>query len=180
MLNKTFQAAFLALTLAGVTACATQDSGEHTSTSEQQLFELHHEDGRIYVFDDFDMYRAAVEGNKPTYHQNRIGAGPNGQTLVFGLDKDQSKQRSIDFINIYTGSQELEGDFYGELKRDNRIYIAETLEDFHSAREGEPTYHVNRIGDGPDGETLVFIQNGDTKGKPADALIAKHKKLYGE
>ncbi|MDR9466791.1 hypothetical protein [Marinospirillum sp.] len=180
MLNKTLQAAFLALTLAGVTACATQESGEPSSASEQQLFELHHDDGRIYVFDDFDMYRAAVEGNKPTYHQNRIGAGPNGETLVFGLDKDQSKQRSIDFINIYTGDQELEGSFYGELKRDNRIYIAETLEDFHSVREAEAIYHFNLIGDGPDGETLVFIQNGDTKGKPADALIAKYKKLYGK
>ncbi|WP_114416980.1 hypothetical protein [Marinospirillum perlucidum] len=179
MLSKTFKMGLLALSLAGMTACATQGT-DSSSTDAVQLFEYHADDGRIYVFDDVARYQAAVMGNKPPYHLNRIGAGPDGQTLVFGLSKDQAKQREIDFIQVYDGSADYDGDFYGQLQRDHRIYIADSLEEFHSARTGEPTYHVNRIAEGPEGETLVFIQNGDNKGTPADALIQQYQTLNAQ
>lgn len=179
MLKKTFQAALLALTVTGITACATQEgTGTSGATQETQLFEVHHDNGRIYVFDNHDLYLETAEGKTPLYHRTRIGGGHDGKTLVFGLNSDQSKKTGdIDFVQIYDGEAEVTGNFYGEMRRDGRIYVFERLEDMHANRSGKPLYFVNQIGAGPDGQTVFYIQNKDTSGKPADHLIEKFNQV---
>ncbi|SFC27116.1 hypothetical protein SAMN05660443_2010 [Marinospirillum celere] len=176
MPNKFIQVAALALTLTGLTACVTQDSTSSSAALETQLFEVHHDNGRIYVFDNQELYLQTAEGRTPLYHRTRIGGGPDGQTMVFGLNSAQSqKTGDIDFIQIFDGEVEVSGNFYGEMRRDGRIYVFERLEDMHATRTSNPLYYVNQIGAGPDGQTVFYVQNNDTSGKPADHMIEKFK-----
>lgn len=184
MLRKTFQAAVAALVLAGLTACATTEQSASTVTLEpasQQLFELHHENGRIYVFDDVELYKAAASGNKPVFHRTRIGGGPEGQTLVFGLNSKQSKQTGdIDFIQLFDGKAAEADSFYGEMRKDGRIYVFESLQDMQTTRTTKPVFFVSMIGAGPEGETVFLVQNSKTSGKPADAMKARFESVYSK
>jgi len=176
MFKKTFQSALLVLAAVAITACAT--SGTSPQGQKTQLFEVHHDNGRTYVFDNFDLYMQAAQGGTPLYHRTRIGGGHEGQTLVFGLNSDQSKQTGdIDFIQMYDGEIDIAGEFYGEMRRDSRIYVFDRLEDMHANRSGNPLYFVNQIGAGPEGQTVYFVQNRDNSGQPADHLIEKFNQI---
>lgn len=59
--------------------------------SEMTIFESH-DDGRIHQFYDqntFDSYKSVGE---TAYRLTRIGAGPNGETVVFGLPKVEKRK----------------------------------------------------------------------------------------
>ena len=57
------------------------------------LLEDHHE-GRIYVFYDKKTYQSFKQVGETAYRLTRIGAGPKGETVVFGLTKQDKKKRS--------------------------------------------------------------------------------------
>ncbi len=79
-----------AMLAAAVTLAATGvhagDKLRPSVVNNDDLYEVEHE-GRYYVFDDLWVYRDFLELGETPYRNTRIGAGPNGQTLVFGLRK---------------------------------------------------------------------------------------------
>lgn len=144
------------------------------------LFEAHHE-GRIYIFDNFAVYQDFLTLGETAYRKVRIGEGPKGETIVFGLtNEDKKKTSGIASIDMYDGKLKGASEFYGEMyTEEGRIYVFSSLEEMTQARlVGEVPLRYTDIGSGPKGETVVYALNNDNKKKQPVALIAKFKAIH--
>jgi hypothetical protein len=180
-----FKNLFVIALLAGLTTgCAsteTKTSGSNASTQNVSMednsdFYEVHQDGRIYIFYDADTYKEFVALGETAYRKTYIGAGPNGETLVYGLAKaDKKKTSGIPSIDMVEGR--LEGSkegFYSEIRTDGRIYVFDDWDEVVSFRKtGEAAYRLTQIGAGPSGETVVFVLTKENKKKRPEALIKK-------
>ena len=148
------------------------------AASVMTIFESH-DHGRIHQFYDqktFDSYKSVGE---TAYRLTRIGAGPNGETVVFGLPKaDKKKGSNTPAAMLWDGKSEA-GAFYGEMHKHNRIYVFSEKADMDFVRKiGEPSYMFTEIGAGPKGETVVYVLNKQNKKKKPTDLIAKFKSIH--
>ena len=111
-------------------------------------------DGRIYVIGWQGTASDFKKGGHVPYTRTLIGAGPNGETIVFESEKKGHKL-----------ANRLEKEFhkrhpvatYTELRRDGRIYVIGwqgTASDFKKG--GHVPYTRTLIGAGPNGETIVI------------------------
>ncbi|TDO99456.1 hypothetical protein [Marinomonas balearica] len=148
------------------------------SLNNEDMYEVHHE-GRIYVFDDKGIYESFMAVGETAFRKVRIGEGPHGETIVFGLTgADKKKTSGIASIDMYDGNLEGAEDFYGEMRTEGRIYVFQSLEEMNTARlVGEVPLRYTQIGAGPKGETVVFALNSSNKKQKPEALIAKFKKM---
>lgn len=142
------------------------------------LYEVH-KDGRFYIFSDHELYRDFVKTGHTAYMKNFIGAGPGGETLVFGLTGAEKKMMSgWKHVDLFNGDRAPQEHFYGELFIEGRIHVFSSYEDMVAVRKvGEAPYRFTQIGAGPDGETVVFVLNSSNKKKRPDALIELFKKM---
>jgi hypothetical protein len=142
-----------------------------------ELYEVHH-DGRIHVFYDRKLYTDFLALGETPFRLTRIGAGPKGETLVFGLTKkDKKKPGKVAAINLFNGKLPAPENFYAELRNHGRIYVFNNYEDMKPVRQfGHPNFFYTEIGAGPKGETVVYVLNKKTKKKRPDALISAFKK----
>lgn len=135
--------------------------------------------GRIHQFYDqktFDSYKSVGE---TAYRLTRIGAGPNGETVVFGLPKaDKKKGSNTPAALLWDGKTEV-GAFYGEMYKHGRIYVFDNKADMDHVRHlGHPSYMYTQIGAGPKGETVVYVLNKNNKKKKPVELMAKFTSLH--
>ena len=190
--NKTINTILAASLALSLTACVSNDA-ENTQVVKQDaakmaaaelnnsdLYEVEAE-GRIYVFDDFATYQQFLSVGETAFRQTFIGAGPDGQTLVFGMtSKDKKKHFSkIAGYNLYMGSLASAENFYGEMRieGENRIYVFSRLEDMKQVREtGEAALRFSDIGSGPDGETVIYVLHSANKKVKPVALMEEFKK----
>lgn len=151
----------------------------HSALAETQLFEVFH-DGRINQFYDFDTYQSFLSVGETAYRLTRIGAGPKGETLVFGLTKDDKKKGiNTPAAMIWDGKMQASKDFYGEMHKHGRIYVFDNMADMKHVRElGHPNFMYTQIGMGPKGETVVFVLSKENKKKKPVEQVAKFKALY--
>ncbi|QEP44450.1 hypothetical protein D5085_15730 [Ectothiorhodospiraceae bacterium BW-2] len=179
----------LGVALSGCSATAEQSSPAPVSTSKpmtapkseapamiMEVYEIHHE-GRINLFYDKALYHEFAQLHETPFRLTRIGAGPNGETVVFGLtDKDKKKPDNVDLVKLFDGKMAAPADFYGEMRMHGRIYVFDNYEDMKQVRQvGEPSYFYSEIGSGPNGETVKYVLNSSNNKKRPDALIAKFK-----
>lgn len=143
-----------------------------------ELYEVHH-DGRIHVFYNRALYQEFLSLGETPYRLTRIGAGPNGETMVFGITKkDKKKASDVAAVKLYDGGISADGAFYAEMRRHERIYVFSSFEDMQPVRQfGHPNFFYSEIGAGPQGETVVFVMNSKNKKKRPSALIAKYMSL---
>ncbi len=168
----------LSLTVGMLLASQAAIAAPHYNTDD--YYQVYKE-GRIYVFDDFKTYDDFLKLGETTFRLTRIGAGPHGETVVFGLRKKDKKMRSgIGAVDLYDGKAEaIKDGFYGEVVKDGRIYIFDHWEDMKSFLQvGEAPYRYTQIGAGPHGETLVFVLNKHNKKKKPVALIEAYKQKH--
>lgn len=140
-----------------------------------------YKEGRIYVFDDLDTYLDFMELGETPFRLTRIGVGPEGETVVFGLQKkDKSLSSGIGGVDLYDGKAEgAKVGFYGEVVKEGRIYVFSEWSDLKSFLSvGEAPYRFTEIGAGPKGETIVYVLNKDNKKKKPVDLIAQFKKNH--
>jgi hypothetical protein len=147
-----------------------------------------HKDRRIYVFTDAKEYADWRHSHEMALAMTQIGGGPDGETLVFQLSKDdvkaKSKNREYQGASQRMWSGELKGaekGFYGEVARDDRYYVFDDWKNLHGFREsGEVPCGITDIGAGPVGRTVVYVQDckAAARGRP-DAAIARFKNQYG-
>jgi len=171
--------------VAGMTACAQMGSDSAQNSAQEQmqqakaLYEVHHDDGRIYLFNDKATYSHFLQHGETPYTYKRIASGPHGETLVFGLSSAEKKKgEQAGNVELYDGKVSPEA-FYGEMRAEGRIYVFSTLEDMKDVcTTGEAPYRFTQIGDGPNGETIVYVLNSSNKKKRPDALIAQFKAQY--
>lgn len=153
-----------------------------TSNADNNDFYVAYHDGRINMFDDLATYKSFLALGETTFRLTRIVAGPNGETLVFGLTKkDKKKGNDAAVVRLYDGKLEGGVPFYGEVKKEGRYYVAGSFEDLmHVVKLGEPALRFADIGAGPEGETVVYVLNASNKKKKPEALIAKFKEMHAK
>lgn len=180
-ISHLFQVSILIALLGTLPACSMfypQEYPAHTSASKQaaEIYEVHH-DGRIHVFYDHELYLEFLSLGETPYRLTRIGAGPKGETVVFGLTKKDKKKRSgIAAIDLYDGKIKAPENFYAEMVKHNRIYVFNNFRDMETVRSfGHPNYMYTRIGAGPKGETVVFVLNKRNNKRRPVTLIATYK-----
>lgn len=142
-----------------------------------EIYEVH-DDGRIYAFYDKKTFKQFMQVGETAYRLTRIGTGPNGETMVFGLTKkDKKKGANTPAVKLYANKIKPAKDFYAETMRHGRIYVFSTFADMQTVRQfGHPNFFYTEIGSGPKGETVVYVLNKKTKKKKPVALIAEFKK----
>lgn len=165
-----------------LSACAgnmAKGTAEPTANNDD-YYEVERE-GRLYVFDDAGTFREFLEVGETSFRKVRIGAGPKGETVVFGLSAaDKKKSSGIASIDMFDGRLAGAADFYAELHRHGRIYVFDRWEDLQAVkRTGHPALMYTVIGGGPKGETIVCVLNEHNKKHKPLALIARFNALHG-
>jgi hypothetical protein len=138
---------------------------------------------RLYVFGDTKNYLQYMEHGEVPLTRSRIGAGPGGKSLIFGITKDdvKAKRPSVGEL-VYDGKLVGGADFYGEYFKGGRYYVFGDWKDFKDFQErGEVTYTFTEIGTGPKGETVIYGLNKTTvkAGRPVK-LVEKFKAMRGK
>lgn len=132
------------------------------------------EDGRIYAFGDTKNYTDYKRHGEVTLTRTRVGEGPGGKTLVFGITPDDVKtDRPSLGEQVMNGTLPPASDFYGEAFKGGRYFIFGSLKDMKDfIAFGEVPYSYTDIGAGPKGETLVYVMDKDSyaKGKPQERV----------
>lgn len=179
-----------ALTLGafGLSGCATQQSASGSSmqtqpaaTEKANYFLVFHENGRLYAFGDATNYLLFMEHDEVPLTRTRIGGGPDGQTVIFGITNKDAKVLDKPSMGerFFDGKVGDVGAFYGEVFRDGRYYVFGEWKDFKDYLDHkEVAFTFTEIGTGPKGETVIYALNKKTKdkGRPVE-LIEAFKKL---
>lgn len=140
----------------------------------KELYAALPESGRIHAFGDTKNYFDYLTHGEVTLTRTRIGEGPGGRTLVFGITGDDVKTNRPSLgEQAFSGALPPAPGFYGEVLKDGRFYVfgeLKEMKDFISF--GEVAYGYTDIGVGPKGETLVYVMNKDSypKGRPVDRI----------
>jgi hypothetical protein len=182
----------ITVSAAGLVGCAggvqVKDDGDSakastTSRSEKnnEFYQVYSEDGRIYMFDDQKTYLEYLSVGETSFRLTRIGAGPNGETVVFGLTKANKKKRSgIPVVDMHEGRLAGGQPFYGEIVKHGRYFVFSSWDDMQQVRSvGEPTFMYTDIGAGPGGNTVVYVLNKSNKKKKPEDLIATFHSVHG-
>ena len=171
MYKSLFKALAVISSLIILPACASTPASNN-SAGVNEIYEVH-EDGRIHVFYDRKMYKDFLSLGETPYRLIKIGKGPNRETMVFGLAKQDKKKRSgIPAIELYEGNATAGNPFYAEVRKHGRIYVFNEFKDMEPVRQfGHPNYFYMEIGAGPKKETVFYVLNKKTKKKKPLALI---------
>jgi hypothetical protein len=168
--------------------CEAQDSvattanpvvaAEKKEVPEQNLF-LTFFENRVYVLGNFDLQKLFTETKEVALRRTRIGEGPDGATLVFGMTKDDAKRGGpTDAELLYDGKLQPAGSFYGEVFKNGRFYVFVTWADMEAyLKQGDVSLTFTEIGAGPKGETVIYALNKESAklGRPVAAIDRFHK-----
>ncbi len=146
------------------------------SLNNEDLFVVYH-DGRMNIFYDAGLYKQFLQVGESAYRKTLIGAGPKGETLMYGLTKaDKKKLTGIPSIEMMEGRLQGADDFYGEIVSEGRINVFSDWKLFQMFMSvGEVPFRLTDIGAGPKGETVVYALTKATKKKRPEVLISKFK-----
>lgn len=161
-------------------AASAAAQAEVPAPNNRELYEVR-QDGRIHVFYDRATYQDFLTHGETAYRLTRIGAGPKGETLVFGLNgADKKLGAATPGVMLWEGKLAPAADFYAELRQNGRIYVFDRMEDMQPVREfGHPNFFFLEVGAGPQGESVVYVLNSDNKKHRPEALIARFKQENG-
>lgn len=141
--------------------------------NNDDYYELHR-DGRIYVIADAGDLREFLSNGELPLRVTRIGGGPKGETVVFGIARPESKKKEgFGAVEMYDGKREgAAKDFYAEVCREGRCYVFGSWADLDAFRKSGSTSGMSDAGlTGPAGEVVMVVQ-------PADALIERFRTLH--
>lgn len=171
--------------------CATHGQSAHADVArpaaasepktmpERNLFLTFHANGRLYVLGDPKLQQIFLETDEVALTRTRIGDGPDGRTLVFGMNKADAKRGGpTDAELLYDGKQVPQGPFYGEVFKNGRIYVFVDWKDMAAyLKQGEVPLTYTEVGAGPKGETVVYALNKETakQGNPVAAIERFHR-----
>lgn len=148
---------------------------------KQTYFLVYHENGRIYAMTDPKIYINFMNTDEVPLTRTRIGAGPDGETVIFGITKADGKHldKPTAAEDIFDGRTQGVGAFYGEVLRNGRFHVFGEWKDFQDyLAHKEITFTYTEIGTGPKGETVIYALNSATKkkGRPV-ALVEQFNQL---
>ena len=151
---------------------AGEASAKAAANTVAEIYEVHH-DGRINVFYDRKTYQEFLQLGETSYRLTRIGDGPNGETVVFGLTKnDKKKGADTPAVKLFENKATAADNFYAETRRHDRFYVFSTFSDMATVRQfGHPNFFYTEIGSGPKGETVVYVLNKSNKKKKPEQFL---------
>lgn len=141
--------------------------------NNDDYYEIHN-DGRIIVLSDVDDMKLWLATGDIPLRVTRIGGGPKGETLVFGIAKPESKKKDgFGSVEMYEGRRVgAEKDFYAEVLQDNTWYVFGTWAELDSFRKTGHAVGLASSGGSAAGEPVMVAQ-------PVDALTARFRSLHG-
>lgn len=175
-------------TISLLTGCATKDiwqGAEAEKSYDKQLEQIRltaiinnddyyeiHRDNRIYVLSDAKEYKEFLLSGEIPLRLTEIGAGPNGETVVFAIAKPESKKNNgFGSVEIFKGRREgAAKSFYAEIHRNNRYQVFGDWASFDAFRKTGQS-GASATDSGPKGEAVVF-----TPATPE--LLARFKSLH--
>lgn len=173
--------ASLALLAAALAGCAGQQQvASKEATPNNDDWYLVRTESTLYVFDDANVYRDYLVTGKTTYTKEVGEKDKFGQDVVLVVRaEDQGKDvKKIAGYQFLKQSLPPAAGFYGEIRKDGVIYVAQRYGDMVDMNGlGEPIFRHTEIASGPNGERVVYLMQKEEK-KP-DALIARFQKIYG-
>jgi hypothetical protein len=148
---------------------------------KQTYFMVYHENGRIYAMTEPNIYLGLMEHDEVPLTRARVGGGPDGETVVFGITSKDGDHldKSTAAEDIFDGRTKDVGAFYGEVVRNGRYHVFGEWKDFQDyLAHKEITFTYTEIGTGPKGETVIYALNKKTKdeGRPV-ALVEQFNQL---
>lgn len=160
-------------------APATAAAAAPATAQKVTYFMVVPESGRLHVFADPKTYLMYLANGEVPYTRTRIGAGPQGQTVVFGLGKSELKATPSTAEKIFDGSMPGGDDFYAEVVRNGRYHVFGSWRDFQDfMKNNEITYTFTQIGSGPKGESVIYALNKETvKKSPPTAMMEQFRRL---
>lgn len=163
--------------MATPSAAPAAASSPAATASAEHFFIVYHENGRIYPIADVKNYLAFMDVDELIYTRTRVGAGPDGETIVFGIEKKEADDlgKPAKAEMLFDGTYEPGGPFYGEIVRDGRYLVFGSWHDFKDYLVSkEMIYTFTEIGTGPKGETVIYALNKDTikQGRPVQLIEA--------
>jgi hypothetical protein len=135
-------------------------------------------DGRLYVLSDAKEYRSLRAGGEPVYSTKKIGAGPGGKTLVYGLVKNEAKILETNpraqgaAQKMFEGAlQGMDKDFLGVVETPTGTYVFTSWKALQAFKaSGNSTGFTESLG----GQTLIYA---GASARPADTA-ERVAKLY--
>ena len=149
---------------------------------KQTYFMVFHENGRIYAMTEPKIYLGLMEHDEVPLTRARVGGGPDGETVVFGITSKDGDHldKPTAAEDIFDGRTKDVGAFYGEVVRNGRYHVFGEWKDFQDyLAHKEITFTYTEIGTGPKGETVIYALNNKTKdeGRPV-ALVEQFHQLH--
>jgi hypothetical protein len=141
--------------------------------NNDDYYELHR-DGRIYVIADAGDLKEFLGNGELPLRVTRIGGGPKGETVVFGIARPESKKKDgFGAVEMYDGKRKgAAKDFYAEVCRDGSCYVFGSWADLEVFRQSGSAEGLSDAGlSGPGGEKVMVAQ-------PAETLIERFKTLH--
>ena len=135
-----------------------------------------HKDGRIYVIADAGDLREFLSNGELPLRVTRIGGGPRGETIVFGIARPESKKKEgFGAVEMYDGKREgAKKDFYAEVCRDNQCHVFGTWAELDAFRKSGDASSLSKVNvTGPAGEAVMVAQ-------PAEALVERFKTVHAQ
>lgn len=170
-----------AATPAAKTESAPAATKAEAPAQKQTYFMVYHENGRIYAMTEPKIYLGLMEHDEVPLTRARVGGGPDGETVVFGITSKDGDHldKPTAAEDIFDGRTKDVGAFYGEVVRNGRYHVFGEWKDFQDyLAHKEITFTYTEIGTGSKGETVIYALNKKTKdeGRPM-ALVEQFNQL---
>ena len=164
-------------------AAAQATASAPASAAMTQYFMAMPEGGRWWIFGDAKNYLDYVAHGEVQLTRTRIGVGPSGQTVIFGITNDDVKKNAPSAGELFfDGKSQVTGPFYGEIYRGGRFLVFGEWADMQDyLKHNEVIFTHTRVGEGPKGETVIYALNKQTvKEGPPTKLISQFNALRGK
>lgn len=145
--------------------------------NNDDYYEFEHE-GRVYVLSDGKDFNGWVKTGEVPYSTKKIGAGPGGKTIVYGLVKNETKLLEKDpraqgaAQKMFEGNLKgLDRNFFAVVLRDQRAYVFSSWRDLEAFRAGGTASGFTEA-NGPEGREVVYV-NATTKAPDAGERFAQ-------
>jgi hypothetical protein len=143
----------------------------------ENLFVVYHENGRLYAVASPKDYLSFLATDELSFSRTRIGAGASGETVVFGIDRNEANNLGAPARSeqLYEGKQAVTGPFYGEVFRNGRYFVFNNWNAFRAfLATKELPFSFTEVGAGPKGATVVYVLDRESvkAGRPARMVEA--------
>ena len=129
--------------------------------NNEDYFEFE-KDGRIYVLSDAKDYNTYLKTNEVVLSTKKIGGGPGGKTIVYGLTKNEAKMLEKDpksqgaAQKMYEGKlRGMDKDFFGVIVSSETYYVFPSWKDVEAFKTAGTANGLRETG--PGGISVVYV-----------------------